>query len=178
MTAIEHARYSHQNITETLRFVDGKTAGLAAFTTGLAGLSFFLIRLLTGIDSELVPPTACLSSWAVICILTSLVCATGSVILCVFVNIARPRETTGFVALFPFHNSQDLECKKAKIREILENTDEARVLDEFSDQLTNLGVIVSKKIFYFRKASYCFIGQAVFVVFGVFLIAINWFSNS
>jgi hypothetical protein len=178
MDKIEHAKYSHQNITETLRFVDGKTAGLAAFTTALTAVSFYLIRLLTGIGSETpVEPLSCLIACAVIAILFSLIAAAGSVICCVMVNVARQRSTTGFVVLFPIHKSKEMDQKKDQIKQLLDSMDDETVLDEFADQLTNLGRILAAKMFYFKRACYCFIAQVVAAITGVLLLAVNWLAS-
>jgi hypothetical protein len=174
---IEHAKYAHQNISETLRFIDGKTAGVAAFTTAFAGVSFYLLQLVTGIGTDEMVAASCLSNIVVIMLILSLLAASLSVIFCVMVNLARPQKTKGSVLLFPAHQSSELDEKKSQIRKQLDDLNDNSVLDEFADQLANLGWITSRKITLFRRASYCIIAQVGAVAFSVFLLASSWFCK-
>lgn len=174
---IEHAKYSYQNISEILRFIDGKTAGVAAFTTAIAGLSFYLLQFLTGIGADETVAASCLSKFVVVMLILSLVAASLSVICCVMVNLARPQKTTGSVLLFPVHTNAALDEKKSQIRQQFEELDDNAVLEEFADQLANLGWIASRKIKFFRLASYCTIAQVGLVPISVILLAFSWLCS-
>lgn len=174
---IEHAKYSHQNISETLRFIDGKTAGVAAFTTAIAGISFYPLQSLTGIGADETVAASCLSKVVVVMLILSLVAASLSVIYCVMVNLARPQKTTGVVLLFPVHTNAALDEKKSQIRQQFEELDDNAVLEEFADQLANLGWIASRKIRFFGIASYCIIAQVGLVAISVFLFASSWLCS-
>ena len=176
---IEHAHRSFEHTQNVIQFVDGKTNVLIGLVTAMAAVTLYFFRIELGLEAgpsseEAEASKGSLWWLTTITMSASLLAGAVSIILCAWTTLARPRFITGKSVLLFLSNSAsspaELDQKRKDASEALRNLNEDAILDEYADQLANLGSIVERKIRFYKRATYAFVTQMFLAV----LAAVGW----
>lgn len=151
--------------------MDGKTGALITLITALSAVTFFGLKIALGFESSMnaAIENDHLRVSVIILGILSLVAASCAVVFCALTTIGKGRNTSGTVALFPCHRSEEIggmDAEREKLIQTLSTLSHKDILFEFADQLANLGLIVEQKIKYFKIATLAFIIQLLFAIIG------------
>jgi len=194
----QHLRRGHDNAQQTIRAMDTKTSILT-------GLSIFALTAIAGIVKTLCDSCSTYSAIAapvatfalirtllvILPFVVALVLATTSgiscIVLCIKTLVARSRNDTlttlPTTVLFPYLPPRD-KASEEKYKAAVQYYDKIRnreiteqlILDEYHDQVLNIGRILGEKIFWNRKAVQRFKQQVVSTGVALLLVAPALFS--
>ncbi|MBC2592859.1 hypothetical protein H5P28_01165 [Ruficoccus amylovorans] len=175
---LSHAKECFANMHSISRFIDGKTVALTSLILLVLGGMAFIIKFVLKLEEprfEGIFALPCVDFIALELAVLSCVASICSIFFCVATNIARLKLTSKHTALFPIHvdRYENIDLASSEMFDLLQGMDVKKMLEEYSDQLTNLGRIVARKFFWYRLAVGVFFVQAVWgvVALGLFLMS-------
>lgn len=167
---IEHCHRGLTNAQETIRFIDTKNGVIIGIGAALIGWT----------ATKVIPLIGSLQfnkyfSWFLGGLVLAVLVLMGMIILFSILSLlARaPKPCGKHLMLFPFVKSEDFDAAHTHYKRQVKNHDITVVLDEYANQLTNLGVICGRKICWHRRAVKCGIWGtiALLLLFGVVIVA-------
>jgi hypothetical protein len=176
--AWEHARTSHANIQETIKFLDTKSGIITGLVSISAALPISVLHwIATTTDSKLLDKFSCyecLGKITFLLILASIAFAAATIVYSIRSLLARtaPGESTLLFAIHPANPSQQL---RKKLDQLPEGLPLHEILKEYSNQLYDLGAILYLKGVYHRHSAACFQWQIALILIAISLIGyIGW----
>lgn len=163
---LTYAKECFDNMHSISRFIDGKTAALTSLVLLVQGGMAYVINHILKLDEvqfDGVESLQCMGKLALVLAVLSFAASIFSIIFCIMTNMARKQSTTRRTLLFPTHVSKysDLDQASHDLLVMMKAVDCNKAMQEYADQLANLGNIVAQKGIWFNRGIYAFSAQSV-----------------
>lgn len=172
---LEHLIRGYNACQDCIKFIDAKSNILIGLSTVVAGFAITLAKWIFELPegqfaslTEVGTRHPAAIWWVAVFFALGLIAFPVVIGACVWSVIARPASPGALTLLFPTPRSGIADLRPA-IRAAIANLSRQAVLDEFEDQLFNLGKIVSRKLHSNRTASIVILAQLGFLVVAIAL---------